>query len=378
MSGMSPAPTAGGGHEPLRRGWLRNGNAPGDPNTAPRCGAHTRAGAACRAPAMSNGRCRMHGGASTGPCTLVGRAICGQVRRKHPAWLVATRHHPRAANRAARLARGMADFARVWTNPWRRPKALLRLLHSVGHLLPDRPDPWADVATREMARYIRPALNDVLRWLGEKPLAPRERPDSDRVVTALAGAVDACGIGASVYTDLRRRALRQFAQRRRRAAKAVEQGRPVKPTSAAHAEAPHTPRESSRDRRPLARIMSGQDPRGPLKPAFAARSKAPHTPRDSLGRSAGAGAAPPRPDLPASSSPVAGTATSRQDTGASTKERGPLARIVSGWDALGPLKPIFVASMEGPHAPRAVWRSPLARPPPVTASSPWAAGAGVC
>lgn len=32
----------------------------------PRCGARTRAGLSCRAPAMNNGRCRMHGGASPG------------------------------------------------------------------------------------------------------------------------------------------------------------------------------------------------------------------------------------------------------------------------------------------------------------------------
>jgi hypothetical protein len=33
---------------------------------APRCGAKTRRGDFCRAPAMINGRCRMHGGKSTG------------------------------------------------------------------------------------------------------------------------------------------------------------------------------------------------------------------------------------------------------------------------------------------------------------------------
>lgn len=31
------------------------------------CGARTRAGGACRGPAMANGRCRFHGGKSTGP-----------------------------------------------------------------------------------------------------------------------------------------------------------------------------------------------------------------------------------------------------------------------------------------------------------------------
>ncbi|MHC4727052.1 MAG: HGGxSTG domain-containing protein [Planctomycetota bacterium] len=46
---------------------LRNGNPQGDPNNAPRYGAKTRKGTTCRAPAMSNGRCRMHDGKSTDP-----------------------------------------------------------------------------------------------------------------------------------------------------------------------------------------------------------------------------------------------------------------------------------------------------------------------
>lgn len=68
---------------PPRRGWLKNGNPPGDPNTAPRCGAKTRRGTACKAPAMSNGRCRMHGGASTGPRTPEGLATSRRARWKH-------------------------------------------------------------------------------------------------------------------------------------------------------------------------------------------------------------------------------------------------------------------------------------------------------
>jgi hypothetical protein len=47
-----------------RRGWLRHGNPPGDPSTAARCGAKTRRGTSCQSPAMRNGRCRMHGGAT--------------------------------------------------------------------------------------------------------------------------------------------------------------------------------------------------------------------------------------------------------------------------------------------------------------------------
>ncbi len=33
---------------------------------SPRCGAKTRKGTPCKSPAMANGRCRMHGGKSTG------------------------------------------------------------------------------------------------------------------------------------------------------------------------------------------------------------------------------------------------------------------------------------------------------------------------
>jgi hypothetical protein len=68
---------------PARQGWLKNGNPPGDPNTAPRCGAKTRRGTACQAPAMRNGRCRMHGGASTGPRTREGLARSRRSRWKH-------------------------------------------------------------------------------------------------------------------------------------------------------------------------------------------------------------------------------------------------------------------------------------------------------
>src|SRR5579864_2815028 len=66
-----------------RRGWLKHGNTPGDPNSAPRCGAKTRRSTACQAPAMANGRCRMHGGASTGPRTAEGLARSRRARWKH-------------------------------------------------------------------------------------------------------------------------------------------------------------------------------------------------------------------------------------------------------------------------------------------------------
>jgi hypothetical protein len=62
---------------------LRNGNPQGNPNNAPRCGAKTRSGTPCRAPAMANGRCRMHGGKSTGPRTPEGLARSRKANWKH-------------------------------------------------------------------------------------------------------------------------------------------------------------------------------------------------------------------------------------------------------------------------------------------------------
>src|ERR1700688_3193720 len=66
-----------------RRGWLKNGNQPGDPQVAVRCGAKTRRGNGCQAPAMANGRCRMHGGTSTGPRTAEGLERCRTANLKH-------------------------------------------------------------------------------------------------------------------------------------------------------------------------------------------------------------------------------------------------------------------------------------------------------
>jgi hypothetical protein len=66
-----------------RRGWLKNGNPPGDFTTARRCGARNRRGTGCACPAMPNGRCRLHGGLSTGPRTQEGLERSRRARWKH-------------------------------------------------------------------------------------------------------------------------------------------------------------------------------------------------------------------------------------------------------------------------------------------------------
>ena len=62
---------------------LKNGNPQGNPMNAPHCGAKTRKGTPCKAPAMANGRCRMHGGKSTGPRTPEGLERSRKANWKH-------------------------------------------------------------------------------------------------------------------------------------------------------------------------------------------------------------------------------------------------------------------------------------------------------
>ncbi len=82
---------------------LKNGVLGGDPGSAPRCGARTRAGTPCRGPAVRGRlRCRLHGGRSTGPRTAEGRERCRAAR-----W----RHGGRSAEAVA-LARGVAALLR--------------------------------------------------------------------------------------------------------------------------------------------------------------------------------------------------------------------------------------------------------------------------
>ena len=51
-----------------------------------KCGAHARStGKPCKAKALTNGRCRNHGGLSTGPRTFAGRRAVAEATRKRMA-----------------------------------------------------------------------------------------------------------------------------------------------------------------------------------------------------------------------------------------------------------------------------------------------------
>jgi len=87
------------------RGRLKNGNPSGDYLKSPRCGARTRAGGCCRQPAMANGRCRLHGGLSTGPRTPEGLARCRITRLVHGC---RSRAHIGLRSRAVHAARRLS------------------------------------------------------------------------------------------------------------------------------------------------------------------------------------------------------------------------------------------------------------------------------
>src|SRR5512147_3173476 len=81
---------------------------------APRCGAKSRRGTPCECPAMANGRCRLHGGLSTGPKTVEGRERIRRARWKHGRYsqrAVQERREERAGMRQFRA--DIAELARL-------------------------------------------------------------------------------------------------------------------------------------------------------------------------------------------------------------------------------------------------------------------------
>ncbi len=95
-----------------RRGRLRHGNPPGDFLAAPRCGARARSACACRQPAMANGRCRLHGGKSTGARTAQGLARCRTATLVHGHRTAEIIDLKSAAARHGRRLRTLAQAAR--------------------------------------------------------------------------------------------------------------------------------------------------------------------------------------------------------------------------------------------------------------------------
>jgi hypothetical protein len=75
---------------------------------SPRCGAHARTtGQPCRNGAMKNGRCRMHGGKSTGPRPKHGRYTRAAIEERRKVRALVRGLRGIAAGRILRLDSGM-------------------------------------------------------------------------------------------------------------------------------------------------------------------------------------------------------------------------------------------------------------------------------
>jgi len=234
----------------------------GNPNLAlvPRCGARTRAGCPCRAPAIHGKlRCSMHGGRSTGPRTPEGRARVAAARTTHGGFSAETRafnrHHltvlrrssvrmfavvhreflpPEFAARISPMApelrtppeptRGLTraeDRAMLQTEtaalaPWKQAIALARQARRPGRAVTAAPPgalttaqarPLAPELVAEAAATTSPASPAVLVPAQAEPHAPI-RPASTRAASPQAlGSTDAQGVaGAHASNRAARRA----------------------------------------------------------------------------------------------------------------------------------------------------------------------------
>jgi len=146
---------------PDRRGRLRNGARPGDFLAAPRCGARTRCGGACRQPAMRNGRCRMHGGLSTGPRTAAGRARCAAARTIHGGYDAATRALQAEARAAMRRLRALCLPLRPTAGRGVLPKE--SKIHRRGHRVHRVSALTSSRAARENPSSSVPSVSSVVK-----------------------------------------------------------------------------------------------------------------------------------------------------------------------------------------------------------------------
>ena len=92
-------------HEPHKHGWR---DALDVAHAAKRCGAKRKSDLKpCQGPAMRNGRCRVHGGLSTGPKTPEGLARSRRSNWKHG-------HHSADAILERATARALQREVRKW------------------------------------------------------------------------------------------------------------------------------------------------------------------------------------------------------------------------------------------------------------------------
>jgi hypothetical protein len=88
--------------------------------------AKTRSGTPCQCPAMKNGRCRLHGGLSTGPKTPEGIERIRRANLKHGKYTKAAKHERRLFRAMVRDSRALLKEIRAMNREGTRVEILRR------------------------------------------------------------------------------------------------------------------------------------------------------------------------------------------------------------------------------------------------------------
>jgi hypothetical protein len=133
-----------------------------DLHLAPRCGARTRAGCSCRAPAIhGKQRCRMHGGRSTGPRTPKGMDSLRAARTIHGAYSAATR--ARIRHDLTELRRGQVGNAAARCVDLLPADLAARLLQLPPEFLP-LPWPTGGLTPAQDRAVLRAEIDALAPW----------------------------------------------------------------------------------------------------------------------------------------------------------------------------------------------------------------------
>ena len=129
------------------------GNPRGNPASAPRCGARTRAGRPCQAPAVTGKtRCRMHGGRSTGARTPEGLARLRAAATIHGVYGPEARARERFTLSWARRGRVLREAVRFYDGL--PPDMRLRLFDAPELMVPEVPAKPARPLSRAQERAL--------------------------------------------------------------------------------------------------------------------------------------------------------------------------------------------------------------------------------
>ena len=164
----------------------RRGNP--DLHLSPRCGARTRAGCPCRAPAIhGKRRCRMHGGRSTGPRTEEGRARLAAAHTTHGGYDAAhrafNRHHVSFLRRSP-----VRMFAVIHRD--RLPPELAARMNPLAPELVFPPRPTRGITRAEDCALLQAETEALAPWKQAIALA-REARRADRAARAAPAATGA-------------------------------------------------------------------------------------------------------------------------------------------------------------------------------------------